>query len=85
MILEPILSSKNEKTKQPTNPEKLMKIPKKISISLLLIHKKFLFWIIALFIGFFIGPIQASSRSYLSKNLIEIKRAKICTIEQDSK
>ena len=31
LILEPILSSKNEKTKHPANPERLMKIPKKIS------------------------------------------------------
>ena len=51
-----------------------------LSISLLLIHKKFLFWIIALFIGFFIGPIQASSRSYLSKNLIEDNQLNLFTI-----
>lgn len=51
-----------------------------LSIFLLLIHKKFLFWIIALLIGFFIGPIQASSRSYLSKNLIENNQLNLFTI-----
>ena len=51
-----------------------------LSIFLLLIHKKILFWIIALFIGFFIGPIQASSRSYLSKNLVENNQLNFFTI-----
>lgn len=50
-----------------------------ILVSLLLITKvKFYFWVIALIIGFFIGPIQASSRSNLSK-LISSKEDQITT------
>lgn len=37
-----------------------------LTISLFFSSDKLHFWIIALFIGFFVGPIQASSRAYLS-------------------
>ena len=40
-----------------------------LTIALLINENKMLFWIIALLIGFFIGPIQASSRAYFSGQL----------------
>ncbi|MAH78934.1 MAG: hypothetical protein CMP41_03265 [Rickettsiales bacterium] len=42
-----------------------------LTFLLLFIKTKLFFWSLALFIGFFIGPIQASSRSYLSKSIGE--------------
>lgn len=51
-----------------------------LTISLLLIYEKILFWILALFIGFFIGPIQASSRSYLSKTLEDNNQLNFFTV-----
>lgn len=35
--------------------------------ALLLIHSKFWFWIFALFFGLFVGPVQAASRSLMSR------------------
>ncbi len=40
-----------------------------LTLSLFIIEDHFGFWIIALAIGFFIGPIQASSRSFLVKKI----------------
>ena len=41
-----------------------------LTIALLANENKATFWIIAILIGFFIGPIQASSRAYFSLHLI---------------
>ena len=42
-----------------------------LSLTVILFFTKsyYSFWLVALLIGFFIGPIQASSRSFLSKNI----------------
>ena len=40
-----------------------------LSGSLFLVKDTQLFWFIAILIGFFIGPIQASSRSFISKKV----------------
>ena len=45
-----------------------------LTLILFFIRDVFFFWIIALFIGFFIGPIQASSRAVLSINIKKINQ-----------
>ena len=39
-----------------------------LTLALYFIESVFLFWIIAMLIGFFVGPIQASSRSVIAKS-----------------
>ena len=45
-----------------------------LTLVLLIIEEVHFFWIISLLIGFFIGPIQASSRSYLSTNISSVNQ-----------
>ena len=45
-----------------------------LTLALLIIEKVSFFWIISLLIGFFIGPIQASSRSFLSTNISSVNQ-----------
>ncbi len=40
-----------------------------LTLTLFFTKNYYIFWILALLIGFFIGPIQASSRSYLAKKI----------------
>ena len=45
-----------------------------LTLVLLIIEEVHFFWITSLLIGFFIGPIQASSRSYLSTNISSVNQ-----------
>ena len=45
-----------------------------LTISILIQEEVVFFWIISLLIGFFIGPIQASSRSFLSTNILSVNQ-----------
>ena len=51
-----------------------------LTLVLLIIEEVYFFWIISLLIGFFIGPIQASSRSYLSTNISSVNQFNNFTI-----
>jgi len=42
-----------------------------LTLSIYFIKSVYLFWIIAMLIGFFVGPIQASSRSVIAKRTID--------------
>ena len=51
-----------------------------ISITLFFIKSTFLFWILALALGFFVGPIQASSRSLLVKFIRSSNQLSVFTV-----
>ncbi len=51
-----------------------------LTLIVLMIEKVGFFWVVSILIGFFIGPIQASSRSFLSTNILSVNQFNNFTI-----